>query len=268
MSEQRRVALVTGGSRGIGGAISLALAERGIDVAISYRRDDQAAEQTLRAIETAGSSGLAVKGGVEDADHAADLVAKATEHFGGIDILVHAAGNASRGNPVSNTDPDEVQRVMAVHAFAAHNLARLVLPSMRSRQRGDIVLISSIISAVPRPGGAPYIMAKAALDALGVTLAMEERMHGIRVNIVAPGLVATDMGDRLIRATQGKEQAADLDAIAPFGRVCRPSDVAGCVAFLVSDEAAYITGQRICVDGGESWGWWGPEAGHSSRTRP
>ena len=259
MAAHGRVALVTGGSRGIGRAICLALADMGIDVAISYRKDSEAAATTVHDVTSRGVQAIAVQGGVEDPAHVQDLVEQVVQRFGGIDILVHAAGNASRGNLVADTDPAELPRLMNVHAFAAHHLARSVLPSMRSRGGGDIVLITSIISDGPRPGAAPYVMAKAALDAFGYTLAMEERDNGIRVNLIAPGLVATDMGDRLIQATQGHQSASDLDAIAPFGRVCRPEDVAACAAFLVSEGGGYITGQRIAVDGGESWGWWAPD---------
>jgi NAD(P)-dependent dehydrogenase (short-subunit alcohol dehydrogenase family) len=259
MAAEKRVALVSGGSRGIGRAICLALTEMGIDVAISFRKDTAAASRTMDDIASLGGQCMAVQGGVEDPEHVQYLVEQVIQRFGGIDILVHAAGNASRGYSVRETDSSELSRLMDVHAFAAHHLAKGVLPSMRSRGGGRIVLITSIISDSPRPGAAPYVMAKAALDAFGYTLAMEERANGIRVNLIAPGLVATDMGDRLIQATQGRESASDLDALAPFGRVCRPEDVAACAAFLVGDGGGYITGQRIVVDGGESWGWWGPD---------
>jgi len=111
-------------------------------------------------------------------------------------------------------------------------------------------MISSTATTYMAGNGAPYNMGKAALEALALTLAKEERGHGVHVNIVAPGLVVTDMGDRLARATSGVQQASDLDAVSPFGRVCRPEDVAGTVAFLVSDAASYLTGQRVAVDGG------------------
>lgn len=259
MASNRRVALVSGGSRGIGRAVCLSLADMGIDVAISFRKDSEAAKETMQEVISRGCDALIVQGGIEDPAHVDHLVNEVIARFGGIDILVHAAGNASLGNLVVDTDPAELPRLMDVHAFGAHHLARSVVPSMRSRGGGDIVLITSIISNGPRPGAAPYVMAKAALDALGYTLAMEERANGIRVNLVAPGLVATDMGDRLIQATQGRQSARDLDELAPFGRVCRPEDVAACVAFLVGDGESYVTGQRLAVDGGESWGWWGPD---------
>jgi 3-oxoacyl-[acyl-carrier protein] reductase len=101
------------------------------------------------------------------------------------------------------------------------------------------------------PNGAPYNMGKAAEEALAQTLAREERQHGVHVNIVAPGLVDTDMGDRLVRATTGAGRVADLAEHSPFGRVCSPADIAGAVRFLVSPAAGYVTGQRIGVDGGD-----------------
>lgn len=261
MSPQRPVALVSGGGRGIGRAVCLALAADGYDLAVNYRRDEAAATETVRRLAEQGATARAYPASVEDPGQDAAMVDAVVADFGRVDALVHCAGNASRGHDVVGTDPSEPGRLFGVHAGGAHHLCRLVVPHLRAQGGGRIVLISSVVSTRTRPGMAPYVMAKAALEALGMTLAMEERRHDIRVNIVAPGLVATEMGDRLIRATQGRDQAADLDEIAPFGRVCRPEDVAGAVSFLLSDAGSYVTGQRLAVDGGESWGWWGPAAG-------
>jgi NAD(P)-dependent dehydrogenase (short-subunit alcohol dehydrogenase family) len=118
------------------------------------------------------------------------------------------------------------------------------------RPRGDIVMISSIATLQMAAGGAPYSMGKAAMEALALTLAKEEKKHSIRVNIVAPGLVETEMGRRLARATMGIQDLRQLDAVMPFGRVCQPEDVANIVRFLVSDAASYITGEKINVYGG------------------
>jgi NAD(P)-dependent dehydrogenase (short-subunit alcohol dehydrogenase family) len=173
--------------------------------------------------------------------------------FGYVDLLVCNAGIASKGRAVADTDPAEVERLMATHALSAHHLSRLVLPSMRTRPRGDIVMISSVATSHMARNGAPYNMAKAALEALAMTLAKEERRHGIHVNVVAPGLVETDMGVRLARAMTGNPELADLrslDAAAPFGRVCQPHDVAEVVVWLATEGAGYVTGQRIEVDGG------------------
>jgi NAD(P)-dependent dehydrogenase (short-subunit alcohol dehydrogenase family) len=245
----RRVALVTGGSRGIGRACALALAADGFDVAVNYRRDAEAAQDTVRAVESLGRRALACQASVESPDQDEAVVTTVEAELGGIDALVHSAGTASRGKSVADTDPDEVGRVMGVHALAAHHLARLVLPSMRSRPRGDVVFVSSVAARMLAANGAPYNMAKAALEALALTLAKEERRHNIHVNVVAPGLVVTEMGRRLVRA-MGVDDIASLDAAAPFGRVCRPEDVAEVVRFLCSDAAGYLTGQVIAVDGG------------------
>ena len=245
----RRVALVTGGSRGIGRACALALAGDGFDVAINYRRDDEAALDTVGAIEALGRRARHYRASVESLEDDQAMIAAVLEDFGAVDTLVHSAGIASRGHTVVDTDPAELERVVAIHAFGAHHLCRLVLPSMRSRPRGDVVFVSSVAAKILAPNSSPYNMAKAALEALAMTLAKEERQHGIHVNVVAPGLVATEMGRRLVRA-MGVDDISTMDAKAAFGRVCRPEDVAGVVRFLCSDEAGYLTGQIISVDGG------------------
>jgi len=166
------------------------------------------------------------------------------------DIVVNCAGVASRGQPVADTDPAELTRLMAVNAFGPHRLAQLVIPGMRKRGLGHIVMISSTATRVMGANGAPYNMAKAAMEALAYTLAAEEERYGIRVNVVAPGLVETEMGRRMARAVHGVADMSALDAASPFGRVCQPEDVACVVAFLVGPAAGHVTGQRIAVDGG------------------
>ena len=121
---------------------------------------------------------------------------------------------------------------------------------MRELPRGDVVVISSAATRSWAPNSAPYNMGKAALEALALTLANEERRHGIHVNIVAPGLVDTEMGRRLVKGAMGVDDIRTLDARMPFGRVCRPEDVAAVVRFVVSDAAGYVSGERIYVDGG------------------
>jgi NAD(P)-dependent dehydrogenase (short-subunit alcohol dehydrogenase family) len=130
-------------------------------------------------------------------------------------------------------------------------MCQAVIPSMRTRPRGDIIFISSAATRRLAANGAPYNMGKMAAEALAFTLAKEEREHGIRVNVVAPGLVVTEMGRRLARSW-GVEDIATLDTTSPFGRVCRPDDVANVVRWLVSEGAGYITGERVYVDGGGS----------------
>lgn len=243
-----RVALVTGGSRGIGRAIAYTLADAGADVAIVYRRDETAAKEAITGIERHGVKARAYRASVDSIEECRRLTAAAAENLGGIDILVHSAGIASRGGAVTDTHASELTRVMGVHAFGAHHICQTTLPWLRRGQRGDIVLISSVITDIYPANGAPYAMAKAAMEALAHTLAKEERGNGVHVNIVAPGLVDTEMGRRLLKATLGLDDIREQDAASPFGHVCSPDEVAQVVRFLVS--ADYVTDQRVVVDGG------------------
>jgi NAD(P)-dependent dehydrogenase (short-subunit alcohol dehydrogenase family) len=245
-----RTALVTGAGRGIGRGIALELAAAGAAVGVNYRRDEDAAREVVDAITAAGGRAAALRASVtEPAD--VDALADATlEQLGPVDLLVCNAGIASRGLAVADTDPEELQRVVATHALGAHRLIRRLIGGLRAAPRGDVIVISSSELSAMRANGAPYNMAKAALEALALTLAHEEIANGVRVNIVAPGLVVTDMGSKLVKAKLGLDDMAQLDAGQPLGRVTRPEDVARVVRFLSSDDAAMVTGQRIVVDGG------------------
>ncbi len=250
MPLEGRVALVTGGGRGIGRAIALGLAEDGAAVAVNYRRDQEAAEDTVAAIVSAGGRAKAYAASVDSWDDDQAMVDSVVKDFGHVDILVNNAGIASRGQNVHDTDPAEMERVVRTHAFGAFYCSKLVLPSMREQPRGDIVMISSAATNSMGANGAPYNMGKAALEALAQTLYKEERRNGIHVNIVAPGLVETEMGKRLAKATRGVQDIHELDKTSAFGHVCSPEEIASVVRFIVSDAASYVTGQRIYVDGG------------------
>jgi NAD(P)-dependent dehydrogenase (short-subunit alcohol dehydrogenase family) len=243
-----RVALVTGGGRGIGAAISMGLAADGAAVAVNYRRSADDAAAVVKAIGAQGGRAIAVAAPVDDPDADQAMVLQVVEELGGLDLLVHNAGIASRGQAVADTHPDEVLRLLNTHAIGPHHLTRLALPHIRQAPRGDIVFISSVATRAMAALGAPYNMAKAAMEALAFTLAKEEVGNGVHVNVVAPGLVRTEMGRRLVQAFGGDIEA--LDPSSPFGRVCRPEDVADVVRYLVSDAAGYLTGQRLYVDGG------------------
>jgi NAD(P)-dependent dehydrogenase (short-subunit alcohol dehydrogenase family) len=245
-----RVALVSGGGRGIGKGIAELLAAEGAAVAVNYKRDADAAAETVAAIEAAGGIARAYAASVDDPDQDAAMVEAVSGELGPIDLLVCNAGQASRGNSVADTDPTEVARLLGTHAIGPHHLCRLVIPGMKLRPRGDIVFVSSVATSKYNGNGAPYNMGKAAMEALAFSLAKEVRDVGIHVNVVAPGLVETEMGRRLAKATRGVSDLREIDATSPFGRVCQPLDVARVVLWLCSEGAGYVTGQRIECDGG------------------
>lgn len=252
-----KIALVTGGSRGIGRGIAEALAREGATVAVNYRRDKEAAEEVRDVIVAAGGRATIHQGSNDVPDDNRRMIDEIHAEHGALDIAVINAGNASRGRSVVDTDEKELWNLVETHALGPHQLCRAFLPQMRANGGGHVVFISSVATRGMAANGAPYNMGKAAMEALALTLAKEEMPHNIHVNIVAPGLVETDMGVRLARAIQGKskEEMADLrqmDSSSPFGRVCQPDDVAGAVLFLVSPWSGYVTGQRIEVDGGAS----------------
>ena len=249
-----RVALVTGGGRGIGRGISLGLAGDGADVVVNYRKDAESAADVVAEIESMGRRAVSIQASIDSVDDCRRLAAESVEAMGLVDILVNNGGIASRGQSVVDTDPAEMERVIRTHAIGPHHLCQAVIPQMRSRDRGDIVMVSSVATLGYSANGAPYNMGKAAMEALAYGLAKEERAHGIRVNVVAPGLVETDMGARLAKAVAGVEDMRDMDARMPFGRVCQPEDIARVVQFFCSDLAGYVTGEKINVHGGgQEW---------------
>lgn len=243
-----RTALVTGASRGIGRAIALGLAADGADVAVNYRREAEDAERVAGEIRALGRRAFTVQASVDSMEECTRMAGAIAGALGPVSILVNNAGIASRGMTVADTDPAELQRVMGVHAFGPFYLSKLLLPQMRSCSRGDIVMISSVATLGFAARGAPYSMGKAALEALAFTLAKEERPHNIRVNVVAPPLTDTDMGQRLAKS-RGVQQIHDLDAQSPFGHVCAPEDIANVVRFLVCDRNSYVSGEKISIHG-------------------
>ena len=252
MKLEGRTAIVTGGNRGIGRAVALELARQGADVAFNYRRDEESAKDTASAIEALGRKTLASQTDVTDNAAVEAMVSETIEQLGPVDILVCNAGVASRGNHLGETAAREMRRVLDVHLFGAIHFARASLPSMRARGRGDIHLISSTSPLRSEAGHGPYATAKACLEALAMTMAKDERQHGVRVNVIAPGLVETEMGKRLVKATQGVDDIKEIYPEYPFGRVCQPEDIAKLSAFLASEDGGYISGHVIHLDGGMS----------------
>jgi 3-oxoacyl-[acyl-carrier protein] reductase len=241
-----RVALVLGASRGIGRGIALELAAAGADVIVNYRRDQEAANEV---VAEAGGRALAIQASMSDPADVDRLADEALAAFGVVDILVANAGIASRGHSIADTDPAEVVRVMTTHTFSTHRLAQRLLPGMRSRERSDVVVISSSELNRMKADGAPYNMAKAAQESLAFTLAREEAEHGIRVNVVVPGLTNTDLGQKVAKGS-GVDDIHELNHRFPLGRVTEPEDIAQAVRFLVSTGGEHITGQRLVIDGG------------------
>jgi NAD(P)-dependent dehydrogenase (short-subunit alcohol dehydrogenase family) len=200
-------------------------------------------------ITALGRKAVVVRCDVSEQDQVEAAVEKIIAETGKIDILVCSAGIASRGASVRNTSTEEMRRVLDTHVMGSFWCCQAVIDSMRAEGRGDIVIISSVASRGNGANGAPYNMAKTALNSLAITLSKEEGPNGIRVNAIGPGLVETEMGSRLSKA-RGAADIKDLYKTYPFGRVCQPEDIANLAAYLCSDEGGYISGQVIYVDGG------------------
>lgn len=244
-----KVALITGGNRGIGAGCAVALAKAGADIAFTYRRDEASASETKAEIEALGRKVFVDQADVSIEEQAKSVCENAIRHFGKVDILVANAGIASRGNTVRDTPTEEFRRLINTHVFGSLWVCQGVIDSMREQGDGRIILISSVATRRASPNGAPYTMAKTAMEALANTLALEEGPNGIRTNIIGPGLVETEMGRRLSKA-RGAGDIKDLYAVYPFGRVCQPEDIGNVAVFLSSDEGSYVNGQTIYVDGG------------------
>ena len=207
--------------------------------------DEAAGEETAAAIGEAGGTARVVSCDISNTES----TEAAFSQIESIDILVNNAGIASRGQDVVDTDPAELERCIRVHALGPAQLCKLVLPGMRTQPRGDVIMISSVATLHWAPNSAPYNMGKAAMEALAFGLAKEERRNGIHVNVVAPGLVETEMGRRLVKA-QGVDDISTLGERMPFGRVCQPEDIANVVRYLVSEGGAYLTGEKLNAHGG------------------
>jgi 3-oxoacyl-[acyl-carrier protein] reductase len=233
------VALVTGGSRGIGASISRELAQAGAKVAVNYRGGQEAAESIAGEID-----GLAVQADVSSPDEAKELIERVESELGDIDALVNNAG-VTRDTLIARMTDDDWETVINTNLRGTFNTARAVSRKMLRRRGGSIVNLSSVVGVHGNPGQANYAASKAGIIGLTKALARELGSRGVRVNAIAPGYIATELTDVL-----NEEQRGLILQNTPLGRLGEPEDVAGAVRFLCSDEAAFITGEVLLVDGG------------------
>jgi 3-oxoacyl-[acyl-carrier protein] reductase len=239
-----KAAVITGGSRGIGKAICLRLAQQGADICFSYLGNAEAAKQTTTELESLGRKVLAVQADVTQPEAAETLVKAALEAFGKVDILVNNAG-ITRDDLIMRMTPDAWRDVLETNLFGAFYTLKAVTRPMLRAKSGRIIQITSVSGQAGQMGQANYSSAKAGLIGLTKAAARELGSRGITVNAVAPGFVLTELTEGL--APEWKERITDQTPLARFGTT---EEIAYAVAFLASDEAAYITGQVLAVDGG------------------
>ena len=239
-----KTAVVTGGSRGLGRAVCLELAKGGANVVLCYAGNEAAAKETTAACEALGAKALAVQCNVAKADEVKALMDAAVKEFGRIDILVNNAG-ITRDGLLMMMKEEDFDAVIAANLKGTFLCMKAVSRIMMKQRYGRIVNLSSVVGLRGNAGQVNYAASKAGVVGMTKSLAKELASRGVTVNAVAPGFIATDMTAAMTDAAK----EATLASI-PLQRLGAPEDVAHAVAFLASDEAAYITGQVLCVDGG------------------
>jgi NAD(P)-dependent dehydrogenase (short-subunit alcohol dehydrogenase family) len=239
-----KAAVITGGDSGIGRAVAIAYAREGADVLISYLSEDEDARDTARYVEKAGQKAVLVRGDVSQAQHCRDIVAKAVEEFGKIDILVSNAAHQMTYQSLDEIPDDEWGYTFRTNVEAMFHLCKAAVPHMP--EGSSIIGSSSVNSDMPSPTLAPYAATKAAIANFTASLAQLLGEKGIRVNSVAPGPIWTP----LIPATMPEEKVENFGKDTPLGRAGQPVELAPVYVLLASDEGSYISGARYAVTGG------------------
>lgn len=244
MSQERRVALVTGGGRGIGRAVCLELARQGMCVAVNYGHGEQAARETAELCRQLGVPAMTVQADAADPAACGRMVAAVMEEWGRVDVLVCNAG-VTRDQLMLRMKEEEYDQVLNVNLKGAFFAMQAVTRPMMKQRFGRIVAISSVVGLHGNAGQCNYAASKAGLIGLAKSLARELAGRGVTVNVVAPGFIETDM-----TAVLPEQARQALLAGVPVGRPGQGEDVARAVAFFAGEESGYITGQVLCVDGG------------------
>ncbi|GAB6485801.1 3-oxoacyl-[acyl-carrier-protein] reductase [Bacillus cereus] len=244
MKLEHKVAIVTGASRGIGKAIALELARNGADVVINYSGNEEAAKNVAKEVEQLGRKALVIKANVAVASEVEEMFKETIDAFGKVDILVNNAG-ITRDNLMMRMKEEEWDAVINTNLKGVYNCMKSATRPMMRQKSGRIVNISSVVGILGNPGQVNYVAAKAGVIGITKTMARELASKGITVNAVAPGFIETDMTDEL---SEGIKEGL-LNQI-PLNKLGKPEDIAKVVRFLVSEDAQYMTGQTISVDGG------------------
>lgn len=240
----KQTAIVTGGSRGIGRAVAVRLAKNGMNLVINYRGNSAAAEETERLCRELGAEVLLVQGDVSRAEDCEKLAAQAKEAFGRVDVLVNNAG-ITRDGLLARMTEEDFRAVLDVNLVGPWNMMKAVNRIMMKQRYGRIVNLSSVTGLMGNMGQTNYAAAKAGILGMTKSYAREVASRGITVNAVAPGFIDTDMTEAMPEGAKDK-----IITGIPMGRTGKPEDVAEAVAFLASEQAGYITGEVLRVDGG------------------